>query len=214
MGGPSLPGWLRLLPLVLVILIDSIGYTLIIPVMSTMLLSDEPVMIAQADASVRYIVYGVAVGIYELMMLYMAPVLGELSDQVGRRRILLVCMMGVGVSFLMIGVAIELNIVLLLLLANGKLDRHRLVPPETAGGHQSLSRVGRTRHGLCPRPAGAGTVRLLTGPGAGCGTFPEDDPANGALQRDIDKHEFEVFDAATCGRTITTAACSSRPIRH
>jgi len=126
MGGPSLPGWLRLLPLVLVILIDSIGYTLIIPVMSTMLLSDEPVMIAQADASVRYIVYGVAVGIYELMMLYMAPVLGELSDQVGRRRILLVCMTGVGVSFLMIGVAIELNIVILLLLG-------RLLGGATAG---------------------------------------------------------------------------------
>ncbi len=126
MTGTFPTGWMRLLPLVLVILIDSIGYTLIIPVMSTMLLSDEPVMVAQADASVRYIVYGVAVGIYELMMLYMAPVLGELSDRVGRRRILLVCMTGVGASFLLIGVSIELNIVFLLLLG-------RLLGGATAG---------------------------------------------------------------------------------
>lgn len=118
--------WLRLLPLILVILIDSIGYTLIIPVMSTMLLSDVPIMMAQADISVRYLIYGVAVGAYELMMLYMAPVLGELSDRVGRRRILLICMAGVGAGFALIGVAIWLNVVLLLLLG-------RLLGGATAG---------------------------------------------------------------------------------
>ncbi|HUH40368.1 MAG TPA: MFS transporter, partial [Castellaniella sp.] len=118
--------WLRLLPLILVILIDSIGYTLIIPVMSTMLLSDAPIMMAQADLSMRYVIYGVAVGVYELMMLYMAPVLGELSDRVGRRRILLICMTGVGAGFALIGAAIWLNVVLLLLLG-------RLLGGATAG---------------------------------------------------------------------------------
>ncbi|OWT61881.1 MFS transporter [Candidimonas nitroreducens] len=126
MPGLSLTAWLRLLPLILVILIDSIGYTVIIPVMSTMLLGDAPAMMMGADASTRYIVYGVAVGIYELMMLYMAPVMGELSDRVGRRRILLVCMAGVGAGFVLIGVAIWLNLVLLLLLG-------RLLGGATAG---------------------------------------------------------------------------------
>jgi DHA1 family tetracycline resistance protein-like MFS transporter len=107
---------LRLLPLVAVILIDSISYTIVVPILSDALLSDQPVLMATASEDTRYIVYGVALGIFEVMVLYMAPVLGEISDRKGRRIVLLACMAGAVLSFVLIGAALLTSFVALLLL--------------------------------------------------------------------------------------------------
>lgn len=107
---------LRLIPLLAVILIDSISYTIVVPVFAAALVSDDPVLLADHGESIRYIVYGVSLGIFELMMLYMAPVLGEISDRIGRRPILIACLAGVAASFVLIGGAILFNLMVLLLL--------------------------------------------------------------------------------------------------
>jgi MFS transporter, DHA1 family, tetracycline resistance protein len=107
---------LRLLPLLLVILIDSISYTIVVPILSAALLSDTPVLMLAASEDTRYIIYGIAVGIFELMLLYMAPVLGEISDRTGRRIVLVACLGGVIASFVMIGASILFNLVALLVL--------------------------------------------------------------------------------------------------
>ncbi|WP_445168229.1 MFS transporter [Mycolicibacterium sp. Dal123E01] len=117
---------LRLLPLLVVILIDSISYTIVVPILSAALLSDHPVLMATASEDTRYIVYGLALGIFEVMLLYMAPVLGEISDRKGRRVVLLACLAGAIVSFVLIGAAILANFVALLLLG-------RLLGGATAG---------------------------------------------------------------------------------
>lgn len=117
---------LSISPLLVVILIDSIGYTIVVPVLATALIDLPPQMMAQFSPGVRYLAYGVAIGIYELAMLYSAPVLGEISDRVGRRRILLLCMAGAAVSFLLIGAALIFDLILLLILA-------RFVGGATAG---------------------------------------------------------------------------------
>lgn len=117
---------LRLSPLLLVILIDTVGYSIIVPVLAPVLLADEPEMMAGHSAHARYIVYGIALGIYELMMLYMAPVLGEISDRIGRRCVLVLCIVGIVASFIMLGVAMTANLVVLLILG-------RIVGGATAG---------------------------------------------------------------------------------
>lgn len=114
---PALPRLLlRLTPLVTVILIDSISYTIVVPIFAAALLSDTPILMTTSSASTRYVVYGVSLGIFELVMLYMAPVLGEISDRSGRRRVLLFCLGGVILSFALIGAAFAFNLVALLLL--------------------------------------------------------------------------------------------------
>ncbi len=113
-------------PLLLVILIDSIGYTVVVPVLAAALIDIPPLMMGDAHVGMRYMVYGIAIGIFELAMLYSAPVLGEISDQVGRRRVLLVCMLGAMACFLLIGAALIYDLVLLLLFA-------RLIGGATAG---------------------------------------------------------------------------------
>jgi MFS family permease len=107
---------LRLVPLLTVILIDSISYTIVVPVLAATLVSDHPVLMPGYGQSTRYIVYGVALGIFELMMLYMAPVLGEISDRKGRRSVLIACLVGIVLSFVLIGAAILFDLVALLLL--------------------------------------------------------------------------------------------------
>lgn len=106
---------LRVSPLLAIILIDSIGYTIVVPVLAATLIGDQPLMMAAAPPGLRYLVYGLALGIYELVMLYTAPVLGEISDRIGRKRILILCMFGMALSFAFIGGAIAYNLVALLL---------------------------------------------------------------------------------------------------
>lgn len=108
---------LRLAPLLTVILIDSIGYTIVVPVLAPVLLGERPLMMADSGMWARYLVYGVALGIYEIAMLYMAPVLGELSDRIGRSRILTICLAGMAASLAIIGTAIACDIVLMLIFA-------------------------------------------------------------------------------------------------
>ena len=107
---------LRLVPLLTVILIDSISYTVVVPVLAATLVSDQPLLMPGYSQGTRYIVYGVSLGIFELMMLYMAPVLGEISDRKGRRPVLVACLAGVILSFLLIGGSIVFDLVALLLL--------------------------------------------------------------------------------------------------
>lgn len=106
----------RLVPLLATILIDSISYTIVVPVLAAALVSDNPLLMPGHSQSVRYIVYGVALGAFELMMLYMAPVLGEISDRIGRRPVLVACLAGVAASFVLIGGAILFDLVALMLL--------------------------------------------------------------------------------------------------
>ena len=101
----------RLSPLLLVILIDTIGYSIIVPVLAPVLIDDQPTMMASYSAHARYIVYGVAIGVYDLVMLYMAPVLGEISDRAGRRPVLVLSIVGIILSFLMIGFSMAANLV-------------------------------------------------------------------------------------------------------
>lgn len=113
-------------PLLIVILIDSIGYTIVVPVLAVALIEMPPQMMTDYTPGLRYLVYGIAIGIFELAMLYSAPVLGEISDRLGRRRILVVCMAGAAASFVLIGAALTFDMVLLLVLA-------RLIGGATAG---------------------------------------------------------------------------------
>ncbi|GAB2886217.1 MFS transporter [Paralcaligenes ginsengisoli] len=116
----------QLTPLFLIILIDSTGYTIVIPTLAALLLDEPPLLMGGDNLAIRYMVYGFAIGIYELIMLYMAPVLGELSDRLGRRRILILCLIGIAASFLLIAGAIAFNLIWLLILG-------RIIGGATAG---------------------------------------------------------------------------------
>jgi MFS transporter, DHA1 family, tetracycline resistance protein len=90
-------------PLLLLILIDAIGFAMLTPLLAAALAPGSEAAIQEGlSVNGRHLVYGFATGLYPLMTFFGAPVLGRLSDRVGRKIILLVCAGGIAVSYVAI----------------------------------------------------------------------------------------------------------------
>jgi DHA1 family tetracycline resistance protein-like MFS transporter len=85
-------------PLVIIfvtIFIDLVGFGIVIPVL--------PLYAERYGASESTV--GVLLAIYSVMQFIFAPILGKLSDRVGRRPVLLVSLIGTSIGFLIMGFA-------------------------------------------------------------------------------------------------------------
>lgn len=88
--------------LFLVVFIDGLGQGLLFPIL-TKVLSDpnSQQLISTSSASLRELAYGVTVGVFFLSAFIGATVLGDLSDSLGRRRTLMLCLAGSAFGFLL-----------------------------------------------------------------------------------------------------------------
>lgn len=82
------------------LLLDILGIGLIIPVLPQLVeeLSGRDIVAASS-------IYGLMVSVYALMQFLFAPVLGSLSDQYGRRPIILLSLLGAGLDYLLLAFA-------------------------------------------------------------------------------------------------------------
>lgn len=88
------------LSLFLVIIIDTMGVGLVFPVLSPLVLEKTSVFLdPNTSLSIREILYGGIIGIFSLFLLIGAPLIGDFSDSIGRKKALLICLMGTSVSF-------------------------------------------------------------------------------------------------------------------
>ncbi|MFZ6760673.1 MFS transporter [Undibacterium sp. Ji50W] len=78
------------------VFLDILGIGLIIPVLPRLVGS----YIGQADSQAYW--YGAIVAIYGVMQFVFAPMIGALSDRFGRRPVLLTCVFGLGLNFLLL----------------------------------------------------------------------------------------------------------------
>src|ERR1700756_174119 len=82
------------------VLVDSIGFGIILPVLPRLIMQLTGVGIDRAAG------YGGALAfVYALMQFFCAPVLGNLSDRFGRRPVLLFALLALGVDYLIMGAA-------------------------------------------------------------------------------------------------------------
>ena len=88
----------RLFSIILVVFIDLLGYSLILPLL--------PYYAKTFNASQT--VTGLLLASYSIMQLIGSPILGRLSDRFGRRPILLLCLLGTTLGFLLMGFAATL----------------------------------------------------------------------------------------------------------
>ena len=82
------------------VLIDSIGFGIILPVLPRLIMELTGVGIDQAARYGGWLSF-----VYALMQFFCAPVLGNLSDRFGRRPVLLFALLALGVDYLIMGVA-------------------------------------------------------------------------------------------------------------
>ena len=104
-------------PLLLLILIDSTGFGMLTPLLAGALApeSDSPISHGFSEDR-RYLIYGFATGLYPAMIVLAAPILGQLSDRMGRRTILQVCAAGIIFGYVVINTAFALGSVVLLMI--------------------------------------------------------------------------------------------------
>lgn len=86
------------------ILIDTIGFGIIIPVWPHLMMDITRLPLGEAA------VYGGYLGLlFAVMQFVFQPIIGNLSDRLGRRPVLLVSLMGLGVDFIIMGLAPNLT---------------------------------------------------------------------------------------------------------
>ena len=103
-------------PLLLLILVDAIGFAMLTPLLASALADGSDVGISQGlSATQRHLVYGIATGLYPIMTFFGAPILGQLSDRLGRKTILLVCATGIAASYVVISAAFAWGSIALLM---------------------------------------------------------------------------------------------------
>lgn len=107
-----------LLALFITVLIDMLGVGIIIPVLAPLFLSTTAGLFDPATSlNVRTIALGVIAGVFPLMQLIGAPLLGALADRHGRKKILLISLCGTLLGYIIFAIGILTSNLLLLFLA-------------------------------------------------------------------------------------------------
>ncbi len=109
------------LPIVfLTIFIDLLGFGILIPVIP-LLLADptSPYFLLPKEFDIQqgYILLGYLLAVFPMMQFLAAPILGQLSDKFGRKRVLALSLAGTAVSYLLFAVAIITKNIPLLFIA-------------------------------------------------------------------------------------------------
>ena len=82
------------------ILIDLIGFGIVIPVL--------PYYVGTEPFNATPVTYGWLIASFSIMQFIFSPILGKLSDKYGRRPILFLSLIGTGIGFLILGFATTL----------------------------------------------------------------------------------------------------------
>ena len=86
--------------IILVVLIDSIGFGLILPVMPSLIIGLTGVSLSEASRYGGWLLFT-----YAIMQFFFAPVMGNLSDRFGRRPVLLFALLALGLDYLLMAFA-------------------------------------------------------------------------------------------------------------
>ena len=104
-------------PCLFAIVIDALGFGLVYPVLTTIFTATESPLLAMGTSdNLRHFYLGLGFMLYPLCMFFGAAFMADLSDNYGRKRILMICMGGIALSFFAMAIAIEIQSIALLML--------------------------------------------------------------------------------------------------
>lgn len=115
------------LPLFLVLFIDGMGLSLLFPVLNSIIVDPRSHFLAPTvQAGVRDLLYGFIIGIFMICWFFGAAILGDLSDTTGRKKALLICLIGAFLGYLISAIAVVEQSILFLIVG-------RIIAGFTAG---------------------------------------------------------------------------------
>jgi MFS transporter, DHA1 family, tetracycline resistance protein len=105
-------------PLLLVLLLDGMGLGLLVPILNGLLFDPASNFLTPnlISSGLHNVIYGLVIGIFMLFWFFGAAILGDLSDKIGRKKALLICLTGAFFSYLLSAIAIPLQSLSLLLI--------------------------------------------------------------------------------------------------
>lgn len=107
---------------IFIILLDMIGVGILLPLIPNLLTNHASrfyLLSSDISSQEAYILLGALVGIYSLMQFLSAPILGQLSDKFGRRKILLFSILGTALSYIAFAIGIMTRNIPLLFISHG-----------------------------------------------------------------------------------------------
>lgn len=103
-------------PCLFAVMIDAMGFGLVYPMMTAILTDpSHPIISAGTSIHLRHFFLGLGFLLYPLGMFFGASFLGDLSDVWGRKKVLILCMSGIFLSFLSMGIGTEILSLFILL---------------------------------------------------------------------------------------------------
>lgn len=153
-----------MLSLTAVVFIDSMGFGLIFPILSPLLMDPVHGMLnSHVTASMRDIYFGLVLGIFAVFMFISSPILGDFSDQIGRRKVLLFSLFGTAVTSVICAIGIDMKSIALLLIGRATAG--------ICGGSQTIAQAamadlssGKERAKNLGLIGAAGSVGFVIGP--------------------------------------------------
>lgn len=107
---------LSMFPLFLVLFIDGMGLGLLFPILNTILIEpDAGFLPLSTSINLRDFYYGLTIGIFMICWFFGAAILGDLSDGIGRKKSLMICLIGAFLGYTLSAIAITLHSFWLLL---------------------------------------------------------------------------------------------------
>jgi DHA1 family tetracycline resistance protein-like MFS transporter len=108
---------ITMLPLFLVIVIDTMGFGLVMPIFGPLfVMKTGGILPADVSDAMRNLLYGVAFGSFSILMLFGAPILGDLSDYLGRKKVLIIALLATAVSWFVAAWGVLFHSIYLLIL--------------------------------------------------------------------------------------------------
>ncbi len=95
-------------PLLLVLFIDGMGLSLVVPLLNTLMFDPQSPFLSGMTLSplMHNFIYGAIISIFMLCWFFGAALLGDLSDSIGRKKSLIICLTGASLSYLISAVAV------------------------------------------------------------------------------------------------------------
>lgn len=107
-------------PCLLAIVIDVFGYGLVYPIMTAIFTNPNSALTSSLHTEqMRVFFLGLGYLLYPFCMLFGTSFMGDLSDNFGRKRVIFLCMIGICLSFILMGFGVIANSLTLLLVGRG-----------------------------------------------------------------------------------------------